>query len=287
MSPEPTSTVVITGAGSGIGRCCAERMAARGLHVIGAGRTQATLDESFDAIREAGGAGTMVVADCGTDAGRAALVETVRAAGQPVAAFVHAAGADLVASLGETSAAQLDELLEVNVRAPFLLTQALVPMLTDGAGIVYVGSISATRGRARHSAYGASKAALIGLTANLAVELGPAVRVNCVSPGATRTGMLRAYVRASIARPVRRGAFPDGSGGRGADAARARRRARRGGHRLRPPRPRCHRHHRRGPAGRRRLHRQLTSGGQSHVDRGVVADERRLHLPVDELGHRA
>ncbi|MET0578100.1 MAG: SDR family oxidoreductase [Ilumatobacteraceae bacterium] len=67
----------------------------------------------------------------------------------------------------------------------------------DGAGIVDVGSISATRGRARHSAYGTSKAALIGLTANLAVELGPGIRVNCVSPGATRTGMLRAYVRAN------------------------------------------------------------------------------------------
>ncbi len=132
-----------------------------------------------------------------TDAGRGALVDAVRAAGRPVVAFVHAAGADLVASIGETSAAQLDELLELNVRAPFLLTQALLPMLADGAGIVYVGSISATRGRARHSAYGASKAALIGLTANLAVELGPKVRVNCVSPGATRTGMLRAYVRAS------------------------------------------------------------------------------------------
>ena len=262
MSVEPTSTVVITGAGSGIGRCCAERMAARGLHVIGAGRTQATLDESFDAIREAGGAGTTVVADCGTDAGRAALVEAVRASGQPVAAFVHAAGADLVASLGETSAAQLDELLEVNVRAPFLLTQALVPMLTDGAGIVYVGSISATRGRARHSAYGASKAALIGLTANLAVELGPTVRVNCVSPGATRTGMLRAYVRASMRdlsdeRAV--SAWSGRPGGRGVGC--------RSGASPSPTRwpspastsPSSHRDHRRGPARRRRLHRQLTS----------------------------
>ncbi len=82
------------------------------------------------------------------------------------------------------------------MRALFL-TQALLPVLIDGAGVVFVGSISAVRGRDLHAAYGASKAALIGLTANLAVELAPRIRVNCVSPGATRTGMLRAYIKES------------------------------------------------------------------------------------------
>jgi 3-oxoacyl-[acyl-carrier protein] reductase len=189
---------VVTGAGSGIGRRCAERLAARGLHVVVAGRTAATLAEVVTAIEGGGGAATAVVADCATDDGRAALLAATAAVGSPVAAFVHAAGADLVASLAETTADQLDELLAINVRAPFLLTQALAPTMADGAGIVYVGSISATRGRPRHAAYGASKAALIGLTANLAAELGPRLRVNCVSPGATRTGMLRTYVRESM-----------------------------------------------------------------------------------------
>jgi 3-oxoacyl-[acyl-carrier protein] reductase len=197
MDPHSAPAVVVTGAGSGIGRSCAEVLAGRGFHVIGAGRTRATLDAVLGGIREAGGAGEAVVADCATSVGREALVAAVRATRRPIAAVVHAAGADLVAAFSATTADDLDRLLDLNVRAPFFLTQELLPLLSDGAGVVFVGSISAVRGRDRHAAYGASKAALIGLTANLAVELGPRVRVNCVSPGATRTGMLRAYVKDS------------------------------------------------------------------------------------------
>ena len=195
MDPSAAPAVVVTGAGSGIGRCCAEVLGARGFHVIGAGRTAATLDEVLAGIREADGDGAAVVADCSTSSGRDQLVAAVRTSGRPIAAIVHAAGADLVASFVDTTPDDLDRLLDLNVRAPFFLTQQLLPLMSAGAGVVFVGSISALRGRDRHAAYGTSKAALIGLTANLAVELGPAVRVNCVSPGATRTGMLRAYVK--------------------------------------------------------------------------------------------
>ena len=200
-----------------------------------------------------------MVADCATDDGRAALLAATAAIGSPVAAFVHAAGADLVASLAETTADQLDELLAINVRAPFLLTQAAGPdhgrRRRHRLRRLDLGD---ARPAARHAAYGASKAALIGLTANLAAELGPRLRVNCVSPGATRTGMLRTYVRESM-----RGLSDDERARLAvSDAARMplgpRRRARRGGHRLRPPGARRHRGHRRRPSGRRRLHRDLT-----------------------------
>ena len=167
------------------------------MHVICVGRTAVTLDETVTSLRAAGSSGEAVVADVATDDGRATVLARAAAGNRRLAAFVHAAGADLVKDLATTTAADLDRLLDVNVRAPFFLTQALLAMFADGAGVVFVGSVSATRGRDRHSAYGASKAALIGLTANLAVELGPRVRVNCVSPGATRTGMLRAYIKDS------------------------------------------------------------------------------------------
>ena len=186
-------TAVVTGAGTGIGRACAELLGSRGLHVICAGRTSDTLDEAA----AASGNAIAVVADVATEAGRATVVAA--ATGHQVTAFIHAAGADLAKPFVETTADELDYLLDVNIRAPFLLTQRLLPMLTDGAGVVYVGSVSAVRGRDRHAAYGASKAALIGLVSNLAVELGPRVRVNCVSPGATRTGMLRSFIKQSTA----------------------------------------------------------------------------------------
>lgn len=188
---------VVTGAGTGIGRGCAELMAKRGLHVVCVGRTAATLDETVMSLRVAGGSGEAVVADCATDDGRAAVLACAAAGSRRLVAFVHAAGADLVKDFATTTPTDLDRLLDINVRAPFFLTQALLAMFADGAGVVFVGSVSATRGRNQHSAYGASKAALIGLTANLAVELGPRLRVNCVSPGATRTGMLRAYIKDS------------------------------------------------------------------------------------------
>jgi NAD(P)-dependent dehydrogenase (short-subunit alcohol dehydrogenase family) len=173
------------------------QLARRGLHVVAVGRTQTTLDDLVAAVGDEGLNIAAVTADCSTPAGRQAVVDAVAGLGMPVVALVHAAGADLVAAFVDTTPEQFDALLDINVRAPFFLTQLLVPHLADGAGVVFVGSISATRARPRHAAYATSKAALIGLTANLAVDLAPSVRVNCVSPGATRTGMLRAFVKES------------------------------------------------------------------------------------------
>jgi NAD(P)-dependent dehydrogenase (short-subunit alcohol dehydrogenase family) len=191
------AVAVVTGGGSGIGRGCVELLAGRGLHAVVVGRTAATIDDAVASVAAAGGQATGVVADCVSPSGREAVVAAVTTIGAPVAALVHAAGADLVAGFTETTTEQFDALIDVNVKAPFFLTQQLVPHLAPGAGVVFVGSISALRARPRHSAYATSKAALLGLTVNLAVDLAPNVRVNCVSPGATRTGMLRAFVKES------------------------------------------------------------------------------------------
>jgi len=186
---------IVTGAGSGIGAACAEQAAARSLTVIAVGRRADRLEDL--AARATSGVVVPVPADITTDAGRGAVIAAARGAGQPVVALIHAAGDDLVRAYAETSSDDFAHLLAVNLVAPFMLTQLLLPHLGENAGIVFVGSISALRGRPRHAAYGASKAALIGLTTNLAVELAPRVRVNLVSPGATRTALLRQYVKAS------------------------------------------------------------------------------------------
>jgi 3-oxoacyl-[acyl-carrier protein] reductase len=194
-APTPPGVVVVTGAGSGIGEACAEQAAQRGLTVIAVGRRAERLDALV--ARTTTGVVVPVPADITTEAGRDAISNVTRATGQSVAALVHAAGDDLVRTYAETTSDDLTHVLAVNLIAPFTLTQRMLPHLADGAGIVFVGSISAVRGRSRHAAYGASKAALIGLTTNLAVELAPRHRVNLVSPGATRTALLRHYVKAS------------------------------------------------------------------------------------------
>jgi NAD(P)-dependent dehydrogenase (short-subunit alcohol dehydrogenase family) len=130
----------------------------------------------------------VVPADIGTEEGVAAVGDAVGEAS--VSALVHAAAIIGIHSLADTTRQVFETLVGVNLGGSFFLTQALAPRLDEGSGVVFVGSVSARRGRDRHAAYGASKAALLGLTTNLAVELGPRVRVNCVLPAATDTPML-------------------------------------------------------------------------------------------------
>lgn len=175
---------VVTGAGSGIGQATALLLAERGLRVCCVGRTEEKLTETATLIGERA---IVVPADVSTEDGIAAVRDAV--GGAAVAALVHAAAVEGIVSLADTDRRTFDRLINVNLAGPFFLTQALVPVLAQGAGVVFVGSVSASRGRERHAAYSASKAGLLGLTTSLAVELAPRVRVNCVSPGATSTPM--------------------------------------------------------------------------------------------------
>jgi 3-oxoacyl-[acyl-carrier protein] reductase len=186
-----TDLAVVTGSGTGIGRAVAEALAARGLHLVLVGRTQATLDESAASIAGEGGTAETVVADVGVpnDVGR-----IVKAVGQrPLATVVHAAAIHEAQSFAETTREAFDRQIAVNLAGPFFLTQGLAPRLANGAGVVFVSSIAADRAAPLHAAYSASKAGLIGITKQLAGELGPQVRVNCVSPGVVATAMLQEF----------------------------------------------------------------------------------------------
>ena len=181
----PDPVAVVTGAGSGIGRATAIALAGRGLRVCCVGRGSAALEETLGLIA---GHGRALVADVSTEQG----VDDIAAAlgGMPVKALVHAAAVEGVLSLEETDRAAFSRLIGTNTAGPFFVTRELVASFADGAGIVFVGSVSALHGRSRHAAYAASKAALLGLTTSLAAELAPRVRVNCVVPGATDTPMM-------------------------------------------------------------------------------------------------
>lgn len=184
MNPAEHPLAVVTGAGSGVGRATAIALAERGISVCCVGRRRDPLHETVDQLACPGRA---VAADISTEQGVADVVVAV--AGPPVAALVHAAAIEGIHALADTDRETFDRLVATNLAGPFFLTQALVPHLAQGAGIVFVGSISATHGRDRHAAYSATKAGLRGLTASLAVELAPRMRVNCVAPGGVDTPM--------------------------------------------------------------------------------------------------
>jgi 3-oxoacyl-[acyl-carrier protein] reductase len=185
------STVVVTGAGSGIGRACAQLLACRECHIVAVGRRREALEDTISQLPDRSSA-EAVAADITTDEG----IDTVRMATQDhaVAGIVHAAGRESLRPLDAADRDEIDAVFATNVIGPFLLTRALEHHLDDGASIVFVSSIAATRGRDRHAAYGASKAALLGLTYNLAVELAPRVRVNSVIPGPVQTPMIEQYL---------------------------------------------------------------------------------------------
>src|SRR5436305_7216206 len=185
------TTVVVTGAGSGIGRACTHMLASRHCHVVAVGRRQDALDETISQLGEDGSA-EAVSADISTDEG----IDSIHAAthGHAVDGIVHAAGRESLRPLPESDRAEMEAVFATNMFGPLLLTRALQPQLLQGASIVFVCSIAAVRGRDRHAVYGASKAALLGLTRNLAVELAPSVRVNSVVPGPVQTPMIEQYL---------------------------------------------------------------------------------------------
>jgi 3-oxoacyl-[acyl-carrier protein] reductase len=192
-----TDLAVVTGAGTGIGRAVAEELARRGLHVVLVGRTPATLEEVAKTIVAAGGLAETVAADVGVPSDVEGVLATV--GDRPVAAVVHAAGTHIAKPFADTTWDDFDQQIAVNLAGPFFLTQGLAPRMVDGSGVVFISSIAAARAASLHAAYSASKAGLLGLTKQLAAELAPSVRVNCVSPGVVATSMLQAYNDASNA----------------------------------------------------------------------------------------
>lgn len=183
---------LVTGGTGGIGRAIAEALAREGALVVVTGRDAGRGAEVVGRIRERAGRAEFVKADMSTAEGIRLLAgDALAVAGGRIDILVNnAAHIPPPHSSPETTEEEIDATLALNVKAPFLLTAALVPgMVERGAGaVVNVGSVSGVHGKEGTALYGASKAALHSLTRSWAAELGPkGVRVNAVAPGPTAT----------------------------------------------------------------------------------------------------
>jgi NAD(P)-dependent dehydrogenase (short-subunit alcohol dehydrogenase family) len=179
---------IVTGGGSGIGRATCHRMAEEGA-------TVAVLDLDGDAATsvaaDVGGVGFAV--DVGDPEAMRQVVDAAVAALGGLSILYNNAGIGDFNRLEEWDPAVWDRILRVNLTGVFAGFRAAIPHLKAGGGgaIVSTASISGVRPAAGEAPYAASKAAVAALTASAAMELGPTIRVNAVSPGTIRTAMTK------------------------------------------------------------------------------------------------
>lgn len=173
-------TAVVTGAGNGIGRAISRRLAAGGCDVI-------VVDRDAEAARDtaAGIGGRALACDVSDERSVAELAAAI----ESVDVLVNNAGIWRSATLDDSTAADIDDVLGTNVRGTWLVTRALAPKFgPDGGAIVNLASVLAEVGGAGRGIYPASKAAVVALTKQMAAEYaGRKLRVNAVGPGLVLT----------------------------------------------------------------------------------------------------
>jgi len=188
---------IVTGASRGIGAAIARRLATDGWHVaLVATRTDA-LDAFTDEIDSLGGSAEARACDLADRQAISDLGAALLADHPSICALVNNAGIARLGPIAEFGGASWDDVVEVNLRAPFELCRLLEPALAAGAGdrpggssIVNIGSVMGLLATPGAISYAAAKGALHHMTRALALEFGPqGVRVNAVAPGFIRTDM--------------------------------------------------------------------------------------------------
>ena len=186
---------LVTGASRGIGRAIALELAEEGYAVcVNYLEHRQQAEEVAETIRRRGGSAMAVQADVADRASVAAMVRETEAALGPVTLLVNNAGIAGQIQFQDITDEQWDRYLSVNLGGTRNTIQAVLPhMLHVKAGsIVNISSIWGLRGASCEVAYACTKAALIGLTRSLALELAPSqIRVNCVAPGVINTDMVQ------------------------------------------------------------------------------------------------
>lgn len=184
---DESPVALVTGASQRLGARIARALHTRGMRVAVHYHQSAAAAEALagELVGIRAGSAITVQADLSSAAAPAALVAAVAARWGRLDVLVNNAAVFRPTPCGESTSADWDEIAGTNLRAPWLLTNAALPLLSArGGNIVNIVDIYAERPRPGFALYCAAKAGLVGLTRALARELAPTVRVNAVAPGA-------------------------------------------------------------------------------------------------------
>ena len=181
-----SKTVLVTGAGGGIGRACIHHFSEKGWRVIGVDRS----DYGDDFPKN----GRFIQADISHPDSVELIFQQARDFHPTLDALINNAAVQVAKPLVETTVEEWDSVMASNLRSVFLFVKLAYPLLkTNGGAVVNVSSVHAIQTSANIAAYAASKGGLLALTRAMAIEFAPDnIRVNAILPGAVDTPMLRA-----------------------------------------------------------------------------------------------
>lgn len=177
---------LITGAGQGIGRGIAEVFGREGATVIVVDKDPEAIDDTLATLAARGQTSHGLLADISDEGAVQSLADTVSQRFGRLDILVNNAGVGAEGTLATRTMEAWDRVISINLRAPYMLTKYLAPLLSasrPSGAVVNIASTRALMSEANTEPYSASKGGLLALTHSLAVSLGPAMRVNAISPG--------------------------------------------------------------------------------------------------------
>ncbi|MEI7824442.1 MAG: SDR family oxidoreductase [Chlorobiaceae bacterium] len=181
-------TIIVTGAAAGIGLATSLRFARAGMRVLGLDRNPAIVDICREIPNFTG-----ISCDLTDSAKISAALNNLGA--DNIDVLINNAGINPSPStLPDTSETVWLKILETNLTGTYRITKAVLERMNRGGAIINISSILALSGARKNAAYAATKGALLSLTRAMARDHGPAIRVNCVCPGAVQTDMFEEYL---------------------------------------------------------------------------------------------
>jgi len=186
-------TAVVTGASGGIGKAICEKLGTYGMNVVLAGRNTDKIHEAGTSVNSHGGNAVEMIGDIKDADFREELLRKAEAVTGSIDVIVNCAGQAQHSSFESVDEDEYDSIMNINVKAPYFLSQQALPYLrkSDSATIINVASVVAHKGYVDQSVYAASKHAMLGWSKSLSNEVyGEDIRVHVISPGGVYTDMV-------------------------------------------------------------------------------------------------